>query len=72
MDGIARTETRPARGNRLTLELTTPSGKTYAFEIGAEPYYRALKQILLAEKQQAVVIEPISHPSDFEPTGNPS
>lgn len=72
MEAIAKTETRPARDNRLTLELTTPSGRTYSFEIGADPYYRALKDILLAEKAQAVVIEPISHPSDFEPTANPS
>ena len=66
MNEITQTLTRPARDNRLTLELTTPSGKVYHFEIGAEPYYRALKDILLAEKATPVVAEPIDHPSSFE------
>ena len=66
MDAITQTVTRPLSDNRLTLEITTPSGRTYQFEIGADPYYRALKEILVTEKPPRVAIEPIAHPSSYE------
>lgn len=72
MDAIAKTETRPVSDDRLALEITFLSGHAHRYEIDAANYYRVLRDILVTEKPPRIAIEPIEHPSAFEPTGNPS
>lgn len=74
MNAITQTLTRPVRDDRLTLEITTPSGRRYSFEINAAPYYHAVAEILRNEKALACVVdEPLSPASTFEPAiGNAS
>jgi len=68
MDTIAQTVTRPLHDNRLALEITMLGGVAHHYEISAEPFYRALAEILRTEKPPRVVVDPQSPPpSTFAP-----
>jgi hypothetical protein len=72
MSAIAQTLTRPAGENKLALELTLDSGVIHHYEIAADPFYKALKEILVAATPTHVVVEPVAHPSTFAEIASPS
>lgn len=65
--GITQTVTRPSQGDRLNLEITLLGGTKINYEVNADAYYRAIKDLL--KKETLLTEKPLAlaPPSTFDP-----